>query len=54
METPTLNKTYTYFTKCPTVKLEEVMSLIVEKGLVIQRHNEIRDALGDLASIAYK
>ena len=23
-------------------------------GLVIQRHNEIRDALGDLASIAYK
>ena len=23
-------------------------------GLVIQRHNEIRDALGDLASIAYQ
>ena len=24
------------------------------EGLVIQRHNVIRDALGDLASIAYK
>ena len=23
-------------------------------GLVIQRHNEIRDAIGDLASIVYK
>ena len=30
------------------------MPWTVEGGLVIQRHNEIKDALGDLASIAYK
>ncbi|KAL5500267.1 hypothetical protein EMCRGX_G011794 [Ephydatia muelleri] len=31
------------------------MLLIVKKGgLVTQRHNEVRDALGDLAAIVYK
>ena len=25
-----------------------------ERGLITQRHNEIRDALGDIAALAYK
>ena len=30
------------------------MLLIAEGGLVTQRHNEVRDALGDLAAMGYK
>ena len=33
--------------------MEHALDCIIG-GLVIQRHNEIRDAFGDLASIAYK
>ena len=36
------------------VVVSSALDMPLSGGLVIQRHNEIRDALGDLASIAYK